>query len=85
MRHPHVTPRAPLTTPVGQALGRTILGPKANILSLKRDDLSSYIQKNYTADRMVLVGAGGVDHSELVKLAEKHFSLPVSVNPIALG
>ncbi|TRM61191.1 Metalloenzyme, LuxS/M16 peptidase-like protein [Schizophyllum amplum] len=58
----------------GQALGRTILGPKNNILSLKRDDLSSYIQKNYTADRMVLVGAGGVDHGELVKLAEKHFS-----------
>ncbi|KAI5896335.1 uncharacterized protein SCHCODRAFT_02614550 [Schizophyllum commune H4-8] len=70
----------------GQALGRTILGPKANILSLKRDDLSSYIQKNYTADRMVLVGAGGVDHSELVKLAEKHFStLPISKNPIPLG
>jgi processing peptidase subunit beta len=35
---------------------------------------------------MVLVGAGGVDHAELVKLAEKHFSsLPVSPNPIRLG
>lgn len=35
---------------------------------------------------MVLVGAGGVDHAELVKLAEKHFSnLPVSSNPIPLG
>ena len=35
---------------------------------------------------MVLVGAGGVDHEELVKLAEKHFSsLPVSPNPIPLG
>ena len=35
---------------------------------------------------MVLVGTGGVDHSELVKLAEKHFaSLPVSANPIPLG
>jgi processing peptidase subunit beta len=35
---------------------------------------------------MVLVGAGGVDHGELVKLAEKHFSsLPVSSNPIRLG
>ncbi|KAF8834482.1 hypothetical protein BDN67DRAFT_976017 [Paxillus ammoniavirescens] len=70
----------------GQPLGRTILGPKANILSIKRDDLSSYIKTNYTADRMVLVGAGGVDHQELVKLAEKHFSsLPVSQNPIPLG
>ncbi|KAG6844442.1 hypothetical protein H0H87_006896 [Tephrocybe sp. NHM501043] len=70
----------------GQALGRTILGPKANILSIKRDDLASYIKTNYTADRMVLVGSGGVEHSELVKLAEKHFAaLPVSSNPIPLG
>lgn len=72
--------------PSGQALGRTILGPKDNILSIKRDDLAQYIQKNYTADRMVLVGTGGVEHEELVKLAEKHFSgLPVSQNPIPLG
>jgi len=67
-------------------LGRTILGPKKNILSIKRDDLASYIKTNYTADRMVLVGAGGVSHSELVGLANKHFSkLPVSPKPIPLG
>jgi len=70
----------------GQPLGRTILGPKENILSIKRDDLASYIKTNYTADRMVLVGTGGVDHQDLVKLAEKHFSdLPVSPKPIPLG
>ncbi|GJE97682.1 insulinase family protein [Phanerochaete sordida] len=70
----------------GQPLGRTILGPKENILSINRDDLDNYIKTNYTADRMVLVGTGGVDHQELVKLAEKHFSsLPVSSNPIPLG
>ncbi|PWN47590.1 putative MAS1-mitochondrial processing peptidase beta chain precursor [Violaceomyces palustris] len=70
----------------GQPLGRTILGPKNNILSIKRDDLANYIKTNYSADRMVLVGAGGVEHNELVQLAEKHFSsLPVSANPIKLG
>jgi mitochondrial-processing peptidase subunit beta len=75
-----------LTDFLGQPLGRTILGPKANILSIQRDDLTSYIKNNYTADRMVLVGTGGVEHQELVKLAEKHFSsLPVSANPIPLG
>ncbi|KDQ11106.1 hypothetical protein BOTBODRAFT_190057 [Botryobasidium botryosum FD-172 SS1] len=69
-----------------QPLGRTILGPKKNILSIKRDDLDAYIKTNYTSDRMVLVGAGGVDHAELVKLAEKHFSnLPSSKNPLPLG
>ncbi|KAL4401499.1 Mitochondrial-processing peptidase subunit beta [Malassezia pachydermatis] len=70
----------------GQALGRTILGPKENILSINREDLSSYIKSKYTADRMVLVGAGGVEHEELVNLAKQHFSgLPVSQNPIKLG
>lgn len=57
----------------GQPLGRTILGPKENIESIKRDDLVNYIKTNYTADRMVLVGSGGVPHEELVKLAEKYF------------
>lgn len=55
-------------------------------MSLQKPDLANYIKTNYTADRMVLVGTGGVDHGELVKLAEKHFSsLPVSSNPIPLG
>ena len=58
----------------GQPLGRTILGPKENIQSIQREDLVNYIQQNYTADRMVLVGAGGVPHKQLVDLAEKHFS-----------
>jgi len=69
-----------------QPLGRTILGPKKNILSIKKDDLQNYIKTNYTADRMVLVGAGGIEHEELIKLAEKNFSsLPVSKNPLPLG
>jgi predicted Zn-dependent peptidase len=35
---------------------------------------------------MVLVGAGGVDHGELVRAAEKSFGgLPVSPNPIPFG
>ncbi|KAE8233431.1 hypothetical protein CF326_g1532, partial [Tilletia indica] len=67
----------------GQPLGRTILGPKKNILSIKRDDLESYIKSNYTADRMVLVGAGGVEHEALVDLAKKHFTnLPSSSAPL---
>ncbi|KAF2401608.1 mitochondrial-processing peptidase-like protein subunit beta [Trichodelitschia bisporula] len=58
----------------GQPLGRTILGPKENIQSIQRDDLESYIKTNYTADRMVLVGSGGVPHQQLVDLAEKYFA-----------
>jgi processing peptidase subunit beta len=58
---------------MNQPLGRTILGPKENIQSITRDDLTNYIKTNYTADRMVLVGSGGVPHNELVQLAEKYF------------
>lgn len=59
---------------MNQPLGRTILGPKENIQSITRDDLTNYIKTNYTADRMVLVGSGGVKHEELVQLAEKYFA-----------
>ena len=63
----------------GCSLGRTILGSEENIRSLTRDDLQQYIKTNYTAPRMVLAGAGAVDHSQLVELADKHFgSLPSS-------
>ncbi|RYC62289.1 hypothetical protein CHU98_g3890 [Xylaria longipes] len=57
-----------------QPLGRTILGPRENIRDITRTELSNYIKTNYTADRMVLVGAGGVPHEKLVELAEKNFS-----------
>lgn len=61
----------------GQPLGRTILGPKENIASIQRQDLLDYIKTNYTADRMVLVSAGGIPHDDMVKLAEQYFrSLP---------
>lgn len=57
----------------GTPLGRTILGPTENIKSISRDDLQDYIKTHYKAPRVVLAGAGGVDHNELVKLAETHF------------
>lgn len=70
----------------GQPLGRTILGPIENIKAITKTELSNYIKYNYKADRMVLVGAGSVDHKELVKLAEKNFgSLPISKTPTHPG
>ncbi|KAI1077420.1 mitochondrial-processing peptidase subunit beta [Whalleya microplaca] len=62
-----------------QPLGRTILGPRENIRDITRTELTNYIKNNYAADRMVLVGAGGVPHEKLVELAEKNFSkLPLT-------
>ncbi|EMF14441.1 mitochondrial-processing peptidase subunit beta [Sphaerulina musiva SO2202] len=66
-----------------QPLGRTILGPRENILSIQRSDLENYIKTNYTADRMVLVGSGGVPHDQMVQLAEKYFSKVPAYNPNA--
>jgi len=57
----------------GTPLGRTILGPTKNIKSITRDDLVNYINTHYKGPRMVLSGAGGVNHEELCKLAEQHF------------
>jgi len=50
------------------------LAQKKNIEHLKREDLVEYINTYYTGPRVVLAGAGGVDHNQLVELANTHFS-----------
>ncbi|CAM9789232.1 unnamed protein product [Scytosiphon promiscuus] len=54
-------------------LGRTILGPPENVRSLTKQQLEDYIATHYTAPRMVVVGAGALDHEELVEMADKCF------------
>lgn len=54
-------------------LGRTILGPRENIQKMQAEDLRSYIKTHYTGPRVVVSGAGAVDHEELAGLADKHF------------
>jgi len=49
----------------GTPLGRTILGPTQNIKSISRDDIVQYINTHYKGPRMVLAGAGGVNHETL--------------------
>ncbi|KAJ4379459.1 Mitochondrial-processing peptidase subunit beta [Neurospora sp. IMI 360204] len=65
-----------------QPLGRTILGPRENIRDITRTELVNYIKNNYTADRMVLVGAGGVPHEQLVEMADKYFSKLPATAPV---
>lgn len=57
----------------GTALGRTILGPEENIKSISRDDIMEYISNHYTAPRMVIAGAGAIEHEQLVDLSAKCF------------
>ena len=56
----------------GSSLAYSILGPTKNINKISRRDLKHYITTHYHPARIVLAGAGGVDHDELVKLGERH-------------
>ncbi|XP_057702918.1 cytochrome b-c1 complex subunit 1, mitochondrial [Corythoichthys intestinalis] len=58
----------------GTALGHSVLGPSNNARTITRQDLVEYINSHYKAPRMVLAAAGGVNHEELVSLAQSHFS-----------
>ena len=61
----------------GSGLGRTILGSPDNIAKLSRADLEAYIRTHYTGPRVVVAGAGAVEHGALVQLAQAAFgSLP---------
>lgn len=65
----------------GTPLGLTILGPTENIKSIQRTDLQNYISTHYKGPRIVLAGAGGVNHDELVKYAEQNFGKLSSSSP----
>lgn len=66
-------------------LGRTILGPVENIRSLKRADLDQYVKTHYTGPRVVVAGAGAVDHAQLTELASKHFGSLVGPSNATAG
>ncbi|XP_042903417.1 cytochrome b-c1 complex subunit 1, mitochondrial [Parasteatoda tepidariorum] len=63
-----------LTAYQGTPLGKSILGPSENIKTITADDLTFYVRNNFLSSRMALVGSGNINHNDLVKLAEKHFS-----------
>jgi processing peptidase subunit beta len=70
----------------GSGVGMSILGPRENINSITRNDLNSFIEKQYTGNRVVVAGAGAIDHKQLVELADKAFGKLApgdkSVNPV---
>ncbi|CEG66637.1 hypothetical protein RMATCC62417_03180 [Rhizopus microsporus] len=68
----------------GESLGRPVEGIKETVEQLTADDLSAFHKQYYTADRMVLVGSGAVDHEALVRYAEENFkSLAASASNVA--
>jgi predicted Zn-dependent peptidase len=57
----------------GQAIGRSILGPSANVSRFGKEDLARFVSEHYGPDRLILSAAGAVDHDALVRQAEKLF------------
>lgn len=55
----------------GSMLGRTILGPEENIRNITADQIRDYVSAHYTAPRMVVAGAGAIEHDDLVQLSDK--------------
>src|SRR5690554_6765369 len=54
-----------------QALGRSILGTPETVQAFTSKQLHAFLERQYGADRMVVVAAGGVDHDEFVREVEK--------------
>ena len=57
----------------GQPLGRSILGPEERVSNFQREDLSTFVDENYSTDQMVLAAAGAVDHDAIVLQCEEIF------------
>ena len=69
-----------------QALGRTILGPSERVKNFSRANLIDFIAQHYHPERMILSAAGGIDHDEIIRLAEASFgTLPKRAAPENFG
>jgi predicted Zn-dependent peptidase len=56
-----------------QPIGRAILGTRETVMSFTPDQIRTYIDREYSGERMVICGTGAVDHDAFVKLVERHF------------
>lgn len=54
-----------------QTLGRSILGTPETVKSFTSKQLHSFMERQYGADRMVVVAAGDVKHDDFVREVEK--------------
>ena len=55
-----------------QAIGRSILGTPETVQSFTSEQLHSFLERQYGAERMIVVAAGGVRHDDFVREVERH-------------
>ena len=56
-----------------QALGRPVLGSGDTLKQIFVRDLNQWLEQHYRPNRLILVGAGKLEHERLVELADQHF------------
>ncbi|GAO97713.1 protease 3 precursor [Caedimonas varicaedens] len=61
-----------------QPFGRPITGRADVVSKLSREQIKTYMTKNYSAKNMIFAAAGKVDHQQLVSMMENQFSLLAS-------
>ncbi|CDO73014.1 hypothetical protein BN946_scf185007.g68 [Trametes cinnabarina] len=65
----------------GKGLGNPLLCPEDRIDLINDKLMRNFMRKWYTPERMVIAGAG-MEHQELVELADKHFSRLARASPV---
>ncbi len=58
-----------------QATGRTILGTPELVRGFTKEQMFEYMRTHYTADNMVVVAVGNVNHEAFVKMIEERMAL----------
>ncbi len=58
----------------GHPIGRNILGTPENVKGFTREDIISFISKNYTADQLVICSVGNISGKRFLHLAQRYFS-----------
>jgi predicted Zn-dependent peptidase len=56
------------------ALGRPIQGTVNSVQSISSTQVLDFLQKNYTADRLIIAAAGRVKHETLVRLVQQYLA-----------
>ncbi|MGE4352351.1 MAG: M16 family metallopeptidase [Bdellovibrionales bacterium] len=56
-----------------QKIGRSILGTTEIVERVPREELLNYVRKYYHTGNIVIVGAGKIDHEDLVALVRRYF------------
>lgn len=68
----------------GSSMGRNILGDKKSLKRYKSEDVRRFVNRTYTADKILFFSIGNVDFSRIERWADKYFSevpFPTIVSP----